>query len=410
MSLLVIKFGGTSLETVDLIRQAALQVKALYEQQHQVVVVVSAMAGETNRLVALTRALTHDCPASDDIVISTGEQVTTGLFEKALAEVGCQACALQGWQLPIITTADFSKARIQTLHTEKIETLLNQGIIPVIPGFQGISETGAITTLGRGGSDVTAVALAAVLKAEACWFYKDVPGILSCDPKVVPQAQLLDEIAVEELFEQASQGAKILHPRALELARNHKVCLAIKPTFHQTAGTQIVPQPLEVKTISGIVCNEGEVLFTLQHIPTSPGALMDLFAAFETAEISLDMIAQDGQEALRFTIADSDKKTAARLVEAYTKQYAGAQYTMATRIAKVSLIGSGLRGHASVARTVYQTLGELGINLYGIVTTELKMSLLISSDYAQDLVRALHTNFFDVKGSVTHGSSKTLFK
>ena len=408
MSLLVIKFGGTSLETVALIRQAALQVKSLYEQQHQIVVVVSAMAGETNRLVALTQELTNDCPASDDIVISTGEQVTTGLFEKALAEVGCKACALQGWQVPIITTDDFSKARIQTLYTEKIETLLSQGVIPVIPGFQGISESGALTTLGRGGSDVTAVALAAALKADACWFYKDVPGILSCDPKVVPHAQLLDEIAIEELFEQASQGAKVLHPRALELARNHKICLAVKPTFHQTEGTQILPQPLEVKTISGIVCNEGEVLFTLHNIPTSPGALTDLFAAFETAEISLDMIAQDGQEALRFTIADSDKKSAALIVSAYTKQYAAARYTMTTRIAKVSLIGSGLRGHASVARTVYQTLRELGINLYGIVTTELKMSLLVSSDYAHDLVRALHTNFFELKGSLLHGSSTTL--
>ena len=400
MTKIVVKFGGTSVGSIDKIKSAARKVLELQDQGHSVVVVVSAMAGETNGLVKLSEAFKVSNPQAYDTLVSTGEQVTTALMALALQELGAKSCALQGWQVPIITSDDFSKARVSSIDPSKILALFETQTIPVIPGFQGVTQGGDITTFGRGGSDVTAVVLAAALEAQACYLYKDVPGILSSDPHLVENPQVLDRLGIEEMFEMASQGAKVVHPRAIEAALVHGVDLKILPTFESGKGTSITQVPLERETITGIVCNAGEVRIVLQNIPVSPGATACLFEAFSEANISLDMILQGGaitQESpgqnLTFTLPESDQKEAVAIAKKLQKHIGFTGMDIHPRIAKVSLVGAGLRGHASVAHRLYQTLADLGIAVYGMTTTELKMSVLVSDEYAPELVRRLHDTF-----------------
>jgi len=407
MTYLVIKFGGTSVGSIEHIKAAASRIADLKSQGNKVVVVVSAMAGETNRLCTLTKAFKNKNPKAYDTVVSTGEQVTTGLMVMALQDQGIASQSLQGWQVPLITSSDFSKARFESIPVQNIKTLLDQDIIPVIPGFQGVTKNGEITTLGRGGSDVTAVVLAAALKAKACHLYKDVPGILSSDPALVKNPQILDHLGIEEMFEMSSQGAKVIHPRAIEAALVHQVDLKVLPTFDKGSGTTISSDrnacdtdPLESQTITGIVCNTGEVRICLQNIPASPGATTCLFHAFSQANISLDMILLGGgatsdspTQNLTFTVSENDQKEAVDLTKALQKTVGFTHIDIHPRIAKVSLVGAGLRGHASVAHILHKTLADLGISLYGMTTTELKMSVLVSNEYAPQLVRALHDNF-----------------
>lgn len=407
MTYLVVKFGGTSVGSIEHIKAAATRIADLTSQGNKVVVVVSAMAGETNRLADLTKAFKEKNARAYDTVVSTGEQVTTGLMVMALQEQDLNARSLQGWQVPLITSSDFSKARFDNIPTQNLKALLNQNIIPVIPGFQGVTKEGEITTLGRGGSDVTAVVLAAALKAKACHLYKDVPGILTSDPTLVDNPQVLDHLGIEEMFEMSSQGAKVIHPRAIEAALVHQVDLKILPTFDDGKGTTIdsgaaslCANPLESQTITGIVCNTGEVRICLQNIPASPGATTNLFHAFAKANISLDMILQGGgvtadspTQNLTFTISESDQKEAIDLTKSLQKTVGFTHMDVHPRIAKVSLVGAGLRGHANVAHILHKTLADLGISLYGMTTTELKMSVLVSNEYAPQLVKALHNNF-----------------
>ena len=400
MTKIVVKFGGTSVGSLEKIKAAARKVLELQEQGHRIVVVVSAMSGETNRLVELSESFKVNDPQSYDTLVSTGEQVTTGLMAMALQELGAKAQALQGWQVPLMTSDDFSKARVESIDSSKINALLESQSVPVIPGFQGVTKNGEITTLGRGGSDVTAVVLAAALQADNCYLYKDVPGILSSDPNLVEDPQVLDRLGIEEMFEMASQGAKVVHPRAIEAALVHGVDLKILPTFEKGQGTSITKAPLESETITGIVCNSGEVRIVLQNIPVSPGATACLFEAFAEAKISLDMILQGGAithdnqvQNLTFTLPESDEKEAVSLAKKLQKKIGFTSMNVHPRIAKVSLVGAGLRGHASVAHKLHQTLADLGISLYGMTTTELKMSVLVSDEYAPDLVRQLHKNF-----------------
>jgi len=407
MAYLVVKFGGTSVGSIENIKAAALRIADLKSQGYKVVVIVSAMAGETNRLTDLTKAFKIKNPKAYDTVVSTGEQVTTGLMVMALQEQEVAARSLQGWQVPLLTSSDFSKARFENVPVQKLTALLDQDIIPVLPGFQGVTREGEITTLGRGGSDVTAVILAAALKAEACHLYKDVPGILTADPALVENPRILDNLGIEEMFEMSSQGAKVIHPRAVEAALVHQVNLKILPTFGRGSGTTILSDtesictaPLESQTITGIVCNTGEVRICLQNIPASPGATTCLFQAFAKANISLDMILQGGgatagstTQNLTFTVPESDRKESVDLAQSLQKTVGFTHMDIHPRIAKVSLVGAGLRGHANVAHILHKTLADLGISLYGMTTTELKMSVLVSNEYAPQLVSALHDNF-----------------
>lgn len=416
MTCVVMKFGGTSVGSIDTIKMAARKILDLQEQGFRVVVIVSAMSGETNRLLELSQSFKSLDPKAFDTVLSTGEQVTTGLMALALQELGAQAQALQGWQVPIVTSNDFSKARVDSMSTHKIDALLKHNIIPVIPGFQGVTKEGEITTFGRGGSDVTAVVVAAALKAEFCHLYKDVPGILSSDPGLVEDPKILDRLGIEEMFEMSSQGAKVVHPRAIEAALVHGVNLKILPTFSEGAGTEITRIPLESQTITGIVCNVGEVRIVLQNIPVSPGATAYLFDAFATAQISLDMILQGGgitddnqMQNLTFTLPQEEAKEAVSIAKKLQKKIGFTHMDVQPRIAKVSLVGAGLRGHARVAHTLHKTLADLGISLYGMTTTELKMSVLVSDEYAPQLVKQLHKNFnLTQQKEGQHATSSTL--
>jgi len=407
MTYLVVKFGGTSVGSIEHIKAAASRIAGLKSQGNKIVVVVSAMAGETNRLADLTKVFKTKNPKAYDTVVSTGEQVTTGLMVMALQEQDITAQSLQGWQVPLMTSSDFSKARFEGIPVQNLKTLLDQDIIPVIPGFQGVTKEGEITTLGRGGSDVTAVVLAAALEAKACHLYKDVPGILTSDPALVENPKILDHLGIEEMFEMSSQGAKVIHPRAIEAALVHQVNLKVLPTFDEGQGTTIASdteslctKPLESQTITGIVCNTGEVRICLQNIPISPGATICLFDAFAKANISLDMILQGGgvtsdspTQNLTFTVPESDQKETISLTKSLQKTVGFTHMDVHPRIAKVSLVGAGLRGHANVAHILHKTLADLGISLYGMTTTELKMSVLVSNEYATQLVSALHDNF-----------------
>ncbi len=416
MTCVVMKFGGTSVGCIENIKAAARKVLDLQGQGFRPVVVVSAMAGETNRLVDLSHSFHITNPKASDTILSTGEQVTTGLMTLALQELGAKSQTLQGWQVPIVTSNDFSKARIESLPVSKLNTLLQDNIIPVIPGFQGITKEGEITTFGRGGSDVTAVVVAAALGADACHLYKDVSGILSGDPNLVENPKVLDRLGIEEMFEMSSQGAKVVHPRAIEAAFVHDVNLKILPTFGGGKGTEITSVSLESQTITGIVCNGGEVRIVLQNIPVSPGATACLFDVFAKAHISLDMILQGGAvsednqtQNLTFTLPEEDEKEAVALTKKLQKKIGFTHMDVHPRIAKVSLVGAGLRGHASVAQMLHQTLAELGISLYGMTTTELKMSVLVSDEYAPQLVKQLHKNFnLTQQKEGQHATSSTL--
>jgi aspartate kinase len=400
MALCVVKFGGTSVATPSAIQHSAGKVASLVAQGDTVVVVVSAMAGETDRLIALTQPFASPDKRAYDTIVSTGEQVTTGLMTLALGQLGLRAEPLQGWQIPLITSSDFSKARIETLVPDKLKGLLQERIIPVVAGFQGVTPAGDITTLGRGGSDVTAVVLAAVLHADVCHLYKDVPGVLSGDPKLVENPSILDRIDIEEMFELSSQGAKVVHARAIEAAFVHKVPLKVLSTFDASSqGTEITRMPLEKQTVAGIVCNDHEVKIVLTAFPSSPRFTALFFEALANANIAVDMILLTGAEDLRslqdlmFTIDVNDQAETLSIAKKMQRQIGFSDIIIQPRIAKVSVVGAGLRGHARAAQIVYETLSDLGMTLYGMITTELKMSLLVSSEYAPELVKTLHHNF-----------------
>lgn len=397
MACLVVKFGGTSVASCDHIKGVARKILQLRQNGQDVVVVTSAMAGETNRLVKLTEEFQQAHPQAYDVVVSAGEQVATGLMVLALQEVGLKAEALQGWQIPIITSDHFAKARILCIFPDKVQQTLKKGAVPVIAGFQGVTEDQKVTTFGRGGSDVTAVLVAAALGAQECHLYKDVPGILSGDPKIIPEPEILDRLSIEEMFESSSQGAKIIHPRAIEAAFVHRVGLKVLPTFEEDGqGTTIVPNPLEAKRITGIVCNDHEVKVCLYDLPLSPQVSALFFDALAQANIIVDMILEGGKSAdlsghnLILTVAASDHQEVLKIATRLKPVLGFSQITVEPRISKVSIIGAGLRGHACVARDVYQTLADLGMMLYGMITTEVRMSLLVSSEYSHDFVRALH--------------------
>ena len=402
MVCVVQKFGGTSVADAERIRNVALKVKAEYDAGNQVAVVVSAMAGVTNRLVAYCREICEDySPEEYDVVVSTGEQVTIGLLAMALQAMGLPARSWTGWQLPLVTDEAHSKARIQRVEVEKLKSAMDKGVIPVVAGFQGVTEDGRITTLGRGGSDTSAVALAAALNADRCDIYTDVDGVYTTDPRIVKTARKLDRVTYEEMLEMASLGAKVLQTRSVELAMKYQVNLRVVSSFEdQPVGTTICDEEdiVEKEIISGITYSRDEAKITLAGVHDKPGVSAAIFNAMAEANISVDMIVQsdspDGKSTdMTFTLAESELKKALDILETSREAIGFNSLLSDSDVVKISVVGVGMRTHVGIARKMFQALSERGINVQAISTSEIKISVLIASEYAELAVRALHAAF-----------------
>ncbi len=401
MTRLVMKFGGTSIGDLDRIRRAADRVHAECRAGHGVAVVVSAMAGETNRLIGLTQEMSalHDA-REYDAVVSSGEQVTIGLLAMALQERGVGARSWLGWQVPIRTDDIHGAARIQGIETDELERRLDQGEVAVIAGFQGLGTNHRITTLGRGGSDTSAVALAAALAAERCDIYTDVEGIYTADPRVVTGARKLDKITYEEMLELASLGAKVLQTRSVEMAMNHGVRVQVRSSFSDAPGTLVVDEDeiVEQRVVSGVTYATDEAKITLRHVQDRPGIAAAIFGPLADTNIVVDMIVQnvseDGKTTdLTFTVPRAQLDHAVAVLESIQSDIGAALIAPDPNVVKVSIVGVGMRSHAGVAQAMFQALAEKNINIQVISTSEIKVSVLISADYTELAVRSLHSAF-----------------
>ncbi|MEG8099338.1 aspartate kinase [Candidatus Liberibacter brunswickensis] len=404
MARIVMKFGGTSVADVNCIRNAALHVKREVDNGNEVAIVVSAMSGETDRLAELCRLITSINNARErDVVISTGEQVSSGLMVLALHSLGIKAISLQGWQIPIVTDNLHGMARICSIDENKIIPYLDEKKVLVITGFQGVSSANFITTLGRGGSDTSAVAIAAAIKADRCDIYTDVDGIYTTDPRIEPKARLMKKISFEEMLEMSSLGAKVMQVRSVELAMLHKVCLFVRSSFespnkHEQSGTFICSEEniMEKEVITGIAYTKDEAQVSLRRLRDHPGVSASIFAPLAKANINIDMIIQniseDGKYAdMTFTTPSSNlEKTLAILIENKDKiGYDVMQHE--DKLVKISAIGIGMQSHTGVASAFFSCFYEKGINIKAITTSEIKISVLIDSAYAELAVRSLHS-------------------
>lgn len=402
MGCIVQKFGGTSVADTARIKNVALKVKAEYDAGNQVAVVVSAMSGVTNQLVGYCREISPDYSLEEyDVVVSTGEQVTIGLLAMALQALGVPARSWTGWQIPVLTDSAASKARINQIDAEKLKACMDAGVVPVIAGFQGVDENGRITTLGRGGSDTSAVALAAVLDADRCDIYTDVDGVYTTDPRFVKNARKLDRVTYEEMLEMASLGAKVLQTRSVELAMKYRVNLRVVSSFEENpVGTTICDEEdiVEKEIISGITYSRDESKITLAGVEDKPGVSAAIFNAMAEANICVDMIVQsdspDGAKTdMTFTLPESELARAIATLEKNKDKIGFKSLTSDTDCAKISLVGVGMRTHTGIAQRMFQALSEKGINVQTISTSEIKISVLIASEYAELAVRALHAAF-----------------
>jgi aspartate kinase len=402
MARIVQKFGGTSVGDVERIRNAACRVKREVEAGHEIAVVVSAMAGTTNQLVDWTRQISNLHDAREyDVVVSSGEQVTAGLMALALQSLGVNARSWLGWQIPLGTDGVHGKARIESIHTAEIERRFAEGQVAVIAGFQGVGPRGRITTLGRGGSDTSAVALAAALKAERCDIFTDVDGVYTADPRIVAKARKLDRITFEEMLEMASQGARVLQTRSVAMAMYHRVRLQVLSSFSDTPGTLVVDEdervenPLQI--VSGIAYSRDEAKLTVQRVADRPGVAAAIFGPLADNAINVDMIVQniseDGHTDLTFTVARSDLDRAVAVLEDCRNTLGFYALKPDSNVVKISVIGVGMRSHAGVAKQMFQTLAEKGINIQVISTSEIKVSVLIAAEYTELALRALHTAY-----------------
>ena len=402
MALIVQKYGGTSVGSPERIKNVARRVARWKAKGHQLVVVVSAMAGETNRLIALARELqAHPDPRELDVMVSTGEQVTIALLSMALMEMGLKARSYTGAQVRILTDSAYNKARIVSIDEARIRKDLDEGCIVVVAGFQGVDEQGNITTLGRGGSDTTGVALAAVLKADECQIYTDVDGVYTTDPRVVPEARRLKTVTFEEMLEMASLGSKVLQIRSVEFAGKYKVKLRVLSSFEEESeGTLITfeeDQNMEQATISGIAFNRDEAKITILGVPDRPGIAYQILGPIGDASIDVDMIVQnvshDGMTDFSFTVHRNDYHKALKILEPVVKHIKARGVEGGEKIAKVSVVGVGMRSHAGIASSAFRTLAEEGINIEMISTSEIKISIVINEKYMELAVRALHKAF-----------------
>jgi aspartate kinase len=410
MARIVMKFGGTSMAGIERIRSVAARVKREVDNGNQVAVVVSAMAGETDRLVGFCRQASplHD-PREYDVVVAAGEQITSGLLAIALQAFGVPARSWLGWQLPIHTSSAHASARIDSISIDALSAALATGEVAVIPGFQGVAENGRVSTLGRGGSDTSAVAVAAAMKADRCDIYTDVDGVYTTDPRIVPRARKLKRVTYEEMLELASVGAKVLQTRSVGLAMKENVRIQVLSSFDDRngadlPGTMIVgdgeigDEDMEQQLITGIAHDKNEAKITLTAVPDRPGAVAAIFAPLAEANINVDMIIQNiahstGSTDVTFTVPGSEL---ARSLDVLHRAQGSIGYTKLvhdTKVAKISVVGVGMRSHAGVASTMFTALAQRGINIQAITTSEIKVSVLIDEDETELAVRVLHTAY-----------------
>jgi len=400
MALIVQKYGGTSVGSIEKIGKVADKVAARAKSGDQVVVAVSAMSGETNRLIALANEMSKKPqPRELDVIVSTGEQVTIGLLTMALMDRGCDARSYTGAQIRMVTDDSHGKARIKEIQAEKMKADLALGRVVVVAGFQGVDEDGNITTLGRGGSDTTAVAIAAALEADECQIYTDVDGVYTTDPRVEPKARKLDKITFEEMLEMASLGSKVLQIRSVEFAGKYNVPLRVLSSFEEGEGTLIALEEDDVEQalISGIAFNRDEAQLTITGVPDQPGVASKILGPVTDANIEIDMIvqniAEDGCTDFTFTVHRNDFEKAHELVKGVAEELGARSVKGDDAIVKVSLVGVGMRSHAGIANTMFATLAKENINIHMISTSEIKISVVVDEKYLELAVRSLHESF-----------------
>jgi len=415
MARIVMKFGGTSMAGMERIRNVAKRVRHVVEQGNEVAVVVSAMAGETDRLVGFCKEASalYD-PAEYDVVVASGEQVTSGLLAMTLKAMGVDARSWLGWQLPIRTVEAHTKARIRTIDTDGLLAAMSTGQVAVIPGFQGMMDTGRVATLGRGGSDTSAVAVAAAVRADRCDIYTDVNGVYTTDPRIVSRARKLDMVTYEEMLELASVGSKVLQTRSVELAMKEQVRVQVLSSFddpeqEELPGTLIVSDEemeahlakdsdMERQLITGIAADKNEAKVILTRVPDRPGAVASVFGPLAEASINVDMIIQNvgrdkGETDVTFTVPAADLARSISLLEAQKEKIGFNRIISDPKVAKVSVVGVGMKSHAGVAATMFKALAERGINVLAVATSEIKVSVLIDEDETELAVRVLHTAY-----------------
>jgi aspartate kinase len=400
MALVVQKYGGTSVGTTDRIKNVAKRIIKTYEAGNEVVVVVSAMSGETNKLVALTNEM-MDIPDNReyDVVVATGEQVTIGLLSMYLKSLGYKAKSYMGWQVPIITDSTFAKARIESIDDTKVRADLKAGNIVVVAGFQGMDKEGNLTTLGRGGSDTSAVALAAALKADVCEIYTDVDGVYTTDPNVCKEARKVEKISYDEMLELASLGAKVLQIRSVEFAKKFNVDIHVRSSLNENTGTMVTREDKDMEGIlvSGVAYDKNEAKIAVLGVPDKPGIAAKILTPLSDAAISVDMIVQnvshDGLTDFTFTVTKADLKQALLITNEAAKEIQATEVQADENISKISIVGLGMRSHAGVATRMFAVLAKNSINIGMISTSEIKVSVVIDEKYTELAVRVLHEEF-----------------
>jgi aspartate kinase len=400
MALVVQKYGGTSVGTTERIKNVAKRIIKTYDAGNDLIVVVSAMSGETNKLVALANDI---CEIPDgreyDVVVATGEQVTIGLLAMCLKSLGYKAKSYQGWQVPIITDNSCTKARIESIDDKNIRADLKKGSIVIVAGFQGIDADGNVTTLGRGGSDTSAVALAAALKADVCEIYTDVDGVYTTDPNICKEARKMEKISYDEMLELASLGAKVLQIRSVEFAKKYDVNVHVRSSLNENTGTMVTREDKEMEGIlvSGIAYDKNEAKIAVKGVPDKPGIAARILTALSDANISVDMIVQNvssaGMTDFTFTVTKADLKQAQIITNEVAKEILAKEVLCDENISKVSIVGLGMRSHAGVATTMFTALAQNGINIQMISTSEIKISVVIDEKYTELAVRLMHETF-----------------
>jgi len=400
MALVVQKYGGTSMGGVERIRNVARRVAKTFDEGNDVVVVVSAMAGETNKLVALAEEVCEFPSEREyDVLVSTGEQVSIALLAMCLQSMGYKSKSYCGFQIPVLTDTASSKARIEEIDDKKIREDLQNGTIIVVAGFQGIDREGNITTMGRGGSDTSAVAMAAALKADVCEIFTDVDGVYTTDPRIVPEATKMDKISYDEMLELASLGSKVLQIRSVEFAKKYGVVVHVRSSFNDNPGTLVTKEDADMETVlvSGITYNKDEAKISVLRVPDRPGIASQLFMPLSEANITVDMIIQnvsvDGFTDMTFTVPKGDYKKALKIVEATARQIGASEVRSDEHITKISIVGVGMRSHSGIASKMFQTLSQEGVNIQMISTSEIKVSCIIDAKYSELAVRVLHEAF-----------------
>ncbi len=400
MARYVQKFGGTSVGSTERIQHVAQLIEKTYREGHQVVVVLSAMSGETDRLTKMAKDVSPDPDNRElDVLLSSGERVTIALMAMRLQSLGINARSFTGRQVGIVTDGAHTKARVSRVDSKRVLEALKDGVVPIVAGFQGINEASDVTTLGRGGSDLTAVVLAAALEADSCIIYTDVDGVYTADPNMVPSARRLEKISYEEMLELASLGAKVLQTRSVELAAKHQVPVEVRSSFQDGPGTRVVKEDkdMEQVLVSGITGDRNQAKLTIVGVPDQPGIAAKIFVAIAEAAVNVDMIiqnvSQDSLTDISFTVPRADLKTAVSLVQSLAKEVSARTVEVNEAIAKVSLVGVGMRSHSGVAARMFATLSRDGINIMMISTSEIKISCVVEEKYMELAVRGLHQEF-----------------